>query len=76
MMLPDFVYIFYCTLITVDSHKYQVNLISKATTVLHNETNKVGKTHYLIRQDITVHTFSIKLSFPSIGQDRSNLQKL
>ena len=30
---------------------------------------------YLMRQDNTVYKFSIKLSFSSIGQDRSKLQK-
>ena len=28
-----------------------------------------------MRQDNTIHTFSIKLSFSSIGQDKSKLQK-
>ena len=45
---------------------------SKTASVLNLiETNKVKKEHYLIRQD----KFSIKLSFSSIGQDKSKLQK-
>ena len=39
-----------------------------------NKTNKVKKECYLIRQDNTIYTFSIKLSFSSIGQDKSKLQ--
>ena len=39
------------------------------------ETNKVKKECYLIRQDNTIYTFAIKLSFSSIGQDKSKLQK-
>ena len=40
------------------------------------ETNKVKKKeHYLITQDNTIYTFLIKLSFSTIGQDNSKLQK-
>ena len=44
--------------------------------VLFNQ-NKQGfkKERCLIRQDNTIYTFSIKLSFSSIGQDKSKLQK-
>ena len=38
-----------------------------------HKTNKVKKEHYLIT--VTIYTFSIKLSFSSIGQDKSKLQK-
>ena len=30
---------------------------------------------YLIRQDNTIYKFSIKLSYSSIGQDKSKIQK-
>ena len=36
---------------------------------------KVKKECYLIRQDNTAYTCLIKLSFSSIGQDKSKLQK-
>ena len=39
------------------------------------ETNKVEKEHYLIRQDNIIYKFAIKLSFSSIGHDKSKLQK-
>ena len=39
-----------------------------------NQTNKVKKERYLIKQDNTIYTFSIKLSFLSIEQDRSKVQ--
>ena len=40
------------------------------------ETNKVKKKRgYLMRQDNAIDTFSIKLSFSSIGQEKSKLQK-
>ena len=39
--------------------------------ILLNETNKVKKEHYLMRQNNTIYKFSIKLSFSSIGQDKS-----
>ena len=35
----------------------------------------VKKECYLIRQDNTIYTFSIKLCFSSMGQDKSKLQK-
>ena len=38
------------------------------------ETNKVKKEHYLMRQNNTAYKYSIKLSFSSIGQDKSKLQ--
>ena len=37
--------------------------------------NKVKKERYLMRQDSAIYTFSINLSFSSIGQDKSKLQK-
>ena len=39
------------------------------------ETNMVKKGCYLIRQDNTIHTCCIKLSFSSLRQDKSKLQK-
>ena len=39
------------------------------------ETNMVKTECYLMRQDNTIHKFSIKLSLSSIGQDKSKLHK-
>ena len=39
------------------------------------KTNKVKKECYLMRQNNTIYKFSIKLSFSSIGQEKSKLQK-
>ena len=44
-------------------------------TKLYLETNKVRKECYLMRQDNMIYTFSINISFSSIGQDKSKLQK-
>ena len=41
----------------------------------HQKQPMLKNEHYLIRQDNTIYTFSIKLSFSSIGQDKSKLQK-
>ena len=39
------------------------------------ETNKVIKERYLMGQDNTLYKFSIKLSYSSIEQNNSKLQK-
>ena len=49
---------------------------SKTASVLKwIETNKVWKERYLMKQDNTIHKFSIKLSFSSKGQNKSKLEK-
>ena len=40
-----------------------------------NCNKKVKKERYLIRQNNTIYTLSIKNYFSSIGQDKSKLQK-
>ena len=51
---------------------HSTDRIAHTTTFVTNkiETNKVKKEHYLVRQDNTIHKFSIKLSFSNIGQDK------
>ena len=39
------------------------------------KTKKVQNEHYFIRQDNTIYKCMVKLSFSSIGQDKSKLQK-
>ena len=46
-----------------------------ASVLKYIETNKVKKECYLIRQDNKTYTFLINLSFSSIGEDKSKLQK-
>ena len=61
---------------TNKSNKHQEPKTSKAASVLNwIETNKVNKERYLMRKDKTIYTFSINISFSSIGQDKSKLEK-
>ena len=45
------------------------------TTPQHEKQIGYCMSGYLMRQDNTIYTFSIKLSFSSIGQDKWKLQK-
>ena len=47
-----------------------------ASILKYIETNKVKKERYLMRQANTRLKFSINISFLSIGQNKSKLQKL
>ena len=55
------------------------NLLYYCLPVLHfcsqNEINKFKKEHYVLGQDNEIYTFSIQLSFLSVRQDKSKLQK-
>ena len=61
------------------NYKYNVPVtlkLQKTLSVLYLELEtKLKKECYLIRQDNTILIFSIHLSFLSIGQDKSKLQK-
>ena len=49
--------------------------MTKVNFILFNRMKQIRLKNkcYLVRQDNTIHTFSIVLSFSSIGQDKSKL---
>ena len=46
-----------------------------ASVLIRSKQTRFYIERYLIRQDNNIYTFLIKLSFSSIGQDKSKLQK-